>query len=61
MTLLILAILLGYGGPIDFYKLKRKIRTTRNEEEAEFTESEARFLERILKRFGKRLPEQGPA
>jgi len=60
VTLLILAILLGYGG-YRFYKLKRKIRTTRNEEEAEFTESEARFLERILKRFGKRLPEQGPA
>ena len=57
VTLLILAILLGYGG-YRFYKLEKKIRSSRNGEEAEISESEAKFLERIFRRFGKRLTDE---
>ena len=60
VSLMVVAVLLGYGG-YRFYKLRRKIRKTRNGEEAEFTKSEAKFLERILKRFGKQFPEQDAA
>jgi predicted alpha/beta hydrolase len=60
LSLMVGAILLGYGG-YRFYKLKRKIRTTCSGEEAEFSDAEAKFLERVLKRFGKRFPDQGLA
>jgi hypothetical protein len=44
---------LGYGG-YRLYKLKQKISNTPEGEEAQFTETEANIVEKILKRFGKK-------
>lgn len=43
----------GYGG-YRLYKLKQKISNTPEGEEAQFTETEANIVEKILKRFGKK-------
>ena len=51
---------LGYGG-YRLYKLKRKITSTAEGEEAEFTETEAKIIERIIKRFSKQTPSEGQA
>lgn len=42
----------SYGG-FRLLKLKQKIKTTPNEEEAQFTETEARIIENLIKRLGK--------
>lgn len=44
---------LGYGG-YRLYKLKQKISNTPEGEEAQFTETEANIVEKILNRFGKK-------
>lgn len=44
---------LGYGG-YRLYKLKQKISNTPEGEEAQFTETEANIVEKILRRFGKK-------
>ncbi|WP_311222608.1 MULTISPECIES: hypothetical protein [unclassified Acidovorax] len=44
---------LGYGG-YRLLKLKKKIQTTEAGHEAQFTETEARLIERIIKRLGKK-------
>jgi hypothetical protein len=44
---------LGYGG-YRLYKLKKKIGATPEGEEAQFTESEAGIIERIIKRLAKK-------
>jgi len=43
----------GYGG-YRLFKLKQKLSSTSNEEEAQFTESEAKIVEQIVKRLGKK-------
>lgn len=58
LVLLLAAISLVYGA-YRLFALRRKIRGTHNGEEAEFTESEAKMVERILKRFKKKPPEEG--
>lgn len=42
----------GYGG-YRLLKLKQKIKTTPNGEEAQFTETEAKIIENVIKRIGK--------
>jgi len=44
---------LGYGG-YRLYKLKQKITNTPEGEEAQFTETEANIIEKIIKRLNKR-------
>ena len=44
---------LGYGG-YRLYKLKKKISDTPEGEEAQFTESEAHIVEKIIKRLSKK-------
>ena len=44
---------LGYGG-YRLYKLKRKISNTTEGEEAQFTDTEANIVEKIIKRISKR-------
>jgi len=44
---------LGYGG-YRLYKLKQKISNTHEGEEAQFTETEANIVEKIIKRLGKK-------
>lgn len=51
---------LGYGG-CRLYKLKKKISNAGDGEEAEFTETEAKIVEKILRRFGRKTPSQGQA
>lgn len=41
---------LGYGG-YRLFKLKRKIAGTANSDEAQFTETEAKIVERVIKRL----------
>lgn len=41
---------LGYGG-YRLFKLKQKIARTANSEEAQFTETEAKIVERVIKRL----------
>jgi hypothetical protein len=41
---------LGYGG-YRLFKLKQKIASTANSEEAQFTENEAKMVERVIKRL----------
>ncbi len=45
---------LGYGG-YRMYKLKQKIAIATEGEEAQFTEAEAKIIEKVIKRFSKRL------
>jgi len=42
---------LGYGG-YRLFKLKQKIRETAEGQEAQFTETEAKIVEKVIKRFG---------
>lgn len=44
---------LGYGG-YRLFKLKQKIQTTAAGQEAQFTETEAKIIEKIIKRLGKK-------
>ena len=44
---------LGYGG-YRMYKLKQKIANTPDGKEAQFTEAEAKIVEKVVKRFSKR-------
>jgi hypothetical protein len=44
---------LGYGG-YRLHKLKQKIANTAESEEAQFTDTEAKIVERIIKRLSKR-------
>lgn len=44
---------LGYGG-YRLFKLKQKIASTANGEEAQFTETEAKIVESIIERLGKK-------
>jgi hypothetical protein len=44
---------LGYGG-YRLFKLRQKIRGTGNGEEARFTEPEAKMIENIIKRLGRK-------
>ena len=45
---------LAYGG-YRLHKLKQKIATTTDGEEAQFTDAEAKIVEKIIKRVGKRV------
>ena len=47
------AATIGYGG-YRLIKLKRKISGTKKGEEAQFTEKEAKLIERIIRRLGKK-------
>jgi hypothetical protein len=47
------AIGCGYGG-YRLFKLKQKIRQTAAGEESQFTETEAKIVEKIIKRLGKK-------
>jgi hypothetical protein len=44
---------LGYGG-YKLYKLRLKINSTAEGEEAQFTESEARIVEKLIKRLSRK-------
>ncbi len=44
---------LGYGG-YKVFKLKQKIQKTAEGQEAQFTETEAKMIEKIIKRLGKK-------
>jgi hypothetical protein len=44
---------LGYGG-YRLFKLKQKISKTTGSEEAQFTETDAKIVEKIIKRMGKK-------
>lgn len=44
---------LGYGG-YQVFKLKQKIQKTAEGQEAQFTETEAKMIEKIIKRLGKK-------
>lgn len=41
---------LGYGG-YRLFKLKKKIASTANSEEAQFTETDAKIVEQVIKRL----------
>lgn len=44
------AVGLGYGG-YRLFKLKEKIASTANSEEAQFTETDAKIVEQVIKRL----------
>ena len=44
---------LGYGG-YRLFKLKQKVASTENNEEVQFTDTEARIVEQVIKRLGKK-------
>lgn len=48
---------LGYGG-YRLYKLRQKISATAENQEAQFTETEAKIIEKIIKRFSKKHDDQ---
>jgi len=51
---------LGYGG-YRLFKLKQKINNTAEGVEAQFTETEAKIVEKIIKRLGKKKDPAGEA
>ena len=54
------AIGCGYGG-YRLFKLKRKLSETPEGEEAQFTETEAKIIEKIIKRLAKKENPEGEA
>ncbi len=54
------AVGLGYGG-YKLLKLKKKIQFTEAGNEAQFTETEAKMVERIIKRLGKKQDQSDQA
>lgn len=51
---------LGYGG-YRLFKLKRKISSAAEGDEAQFTEMDAKIIEKIINRLGKKADANGEA